>query len=514
MGKFNPNNNSQVYQQLSSSLSNSVFSMPAFFNGRLYYGAVGDNLKAFQFTNGLFATTVSSKSSNTFPYPGTTPAISANNTSNAIVWAAENSGTAVLHAYDANNLGTELYNSNQAANFRDHFGAGNKFITPTIANGKVYVGTTTGVGVFGILPGNSIPVITSLGAAAASIGVPFRYQITATNGPTSFGATGLPPGVVFNSTSGLIAGVPLSAGVSMISVDASNAGGMGVGNVTLTVTDPCIPALTPGNRIFANSGNVGNVTITVNSGCSWNATTDSLNWITINGGSGSGSGAFSYTVGVNLGQARIGIISVGNQSFKVMQGGSVQTFNDVSPAAPFFDYISLMHTDGITAGCSASPPLYCPDVPVTRAQVAVFIVKALDRALGIPLTYTPAPYFTDMPLNSIYFPFVQRIHDGGITAGCSVNPPLFCSDSNITQGEMAVFLIKGWMLENNLASFTYTTTPYFTDVPANHPFFKFIQKMRDMGFWTGCSSTQYCVDTQVSRAEMSPLVMRSLLGAP
>src|SRR4029077_7766414 len=181
MGKFNPNNNSQVYQQLSSSLSNSVFSMPAFFNGRLYYGAVGDNLKAFQFTNGLFATTVSSKSSNTFPYPGTTPAISANNTSNAIVWAAENSGTAVLHAYDANNLGTELYNSNQAANFRDHFGAGNKFITPTIANGKVYVGTTTGVGVFGILPGNSIPVITSLGAAAASIGVPFRYQITATN---------------------------------------------------------------------------------------------------------------------------------------------------------------------------------------------------------------------------------------------------------------------------------------------------------------------------------------------
>jgi hypothetical protein len=64
----------------------------------------------------------------------------------------ENSSPAVLHAYNANNLALELYNSNQAAGGRDHFGSGNKFITPTIANGKVYVGTTNGVGVFGLLP--------------------------------------------------------------------------------------------------------------------------------------------------------------------------------------------------------------------------------------------------------------------------------------------------------------------------------------------------------------------------
>ena len=68
---------------------------------------------------------------------------------NAIVWAAENTSPAVLHAYNAINL-QELYNTNQAADSRDHFGAGNKFITPMIANGKVYVGTTTGVGVFGL----------------------------------------------------------------------------------------------------------------------------------------------------------------------------------------------------------------------------------------------------------------------------------------------------------------------------------------------------------------------------
>lgn len=67
-----------------------------------------------------------------------------------IVWAAENSNPAVLHAYTAKTL-VELYNSNQAAGGRDHFGVGNKFITPMIANGKVFVGTTNGVGVFGLL---------------------------------------------------------------------------------------------------------------------------------------------------------------------------------------------------------------------------------------------------------------------------------------------------------------------------------------------------------------------------
>jgi outer membrane protein assembly factor BamB len=151
MGKFNSTDNSRVYQDLPSALAGPVFSMPAYFNGVIYYGAVGDNLKAFPIGNALLASTPSSQSANAFPFPGATPSISANGNSGGIVWAAENSDPAVLHAYDATNLAHELYNSNQAANGRDHFGTGNKFITPTIAHGKVYVGTTNGVGVFGLL---------------------------------------------------------------------------------------------------------------------------------------------------------------------------------------------------------------------------------------------------------------------------------------------------------------------------------------------------------------------------
>lgn len=150
MGKFNRSTNN-IYQELSGVLGGGVFSMPAYFKGTIYYGAVGDAIKAVKITNAKLGTGPVSQSSNTFPYPGATPSISANGASNGIVWAAENTSPAALHAYDASTL-HELYNSNQASNGRDQFGNGNKFITPTVANGKVFVGTTNSVGVFGLLP--------------------------------------------------------------------------------------------------------------------------------------------------------------------------------------------------------------------------------------------------------------------------------------------------------------------------------------------------------------------------
>ena len=150
MGKFNPNQDN-VYELISGQLAGGVWAKPSYFNNTVYYGAVGDALKAFPITNARLAATPSSQSSNPFPYPGTTPSISANGVANGIVWAVENGTTAVLHAYDATNLATELYNSNQAANSRDQF-AGNKFIAPTVVSGRVYIGTPNSVAVFGLLP--------------------------------------------------------------------------------------------------------------------------------------------------------------------------------------------------------------------------------------------------------------------------------------------------------------------------------------------------------------------------
>jgi hypothetical protein len=156
MGKWNPSANLN-YQDIAGALGGSVFSMPAFFNNTLYYGAAGAKLKAFPVASARVASTASSSTATSFNYPGATPGISASGTTNGIVWAVQNSSPAVLHAYDATDLAREIYNSTQAAGSRDSFGAGNKFITPTIVDGHVYVGTPTGVAVFGLLGGPNPP---------------------------------------------------------------------------------------------------------------------------------------------------------------------------------------------------------------------------------------------------------------------------------------------------------------------------------------------------------------------
>lgn len=151
MSKFNASSNKN-YQTLSGVLTGGIWSTPAYFNGSVYYGNVSGTLKAFAISSAKLGATPQSQSATHFTYPGTAPSVSANGTANGIVWAHENSNPAVLHAYDAANLAHEIYNSNQAAGNRDHFGAGNKYITPMVADGKVFVGTSNSVAVFGLLP--------------------------------------------------------------------------------------------------------------------------------------------------------------------------------------------------------------------------------------------------------------------------------------------------------------------------------------------------------------------------
>jgi outer membrane protein assembly factor BamB len=156
MGKFNRLVNN-VYQEVMGhdsgglGLYNGEFSGPAYFNNTVYYCAQSDYLKAFTITNAQLPDAPTQRTNRAFAYPGATPSISANETRAAILWVLENSDPAVLHAYDANDLSNELYNTSQAPNSRDQFGSQSHFMTPTIANGRVYVGTPTGVAVFGLL---------------------------------------------------------------------------------------------------------------------------------------------------------------------------------------------------------------------------------------------------------------------------------------------------------------------------------------------------------------------------
>jgi hypothetical protein len=136
-------------------LTSSIFDVPAYALGKVYIGAAGARLRAWQIANGRLSAFAVARSANAFGYPGTSPSISSDSGLHPIVWALDVSGfddgdPAVLHAYRADDL-TETYNSTEAGS-RDTAGPGVKFTVPTVANGKVYVGTQTELDVYGLLP--------------------------------------------------------------------------------------------------------------------------------------------------------------------------------------------------------------------------------------------------------------------------------------------------------------------------------------------------------------------------
>jgi len=188
MGHYNSTDNSQIVQSVSGAIGGS-FCTPAYFNNRLYYQCIGDQLKVLTITNGVLSSSALSQSAGTIGFPGASPSVSANGTNNAIVWVLDNSavssgtpsGPAILHAYNAYNLAQELYNSSQAG-ARDVASGAVKHTVPTIANGKVYVGGASALGVYGTGSFLAAPVINPAGGV-------FTNSVTVRLSDASPGAT-------------------------------------------------------------------------------------------------------------------------------------------------------------------------------------------------------------------------------------------------------------------------------------------------------------------------------------
>ncbi len=152
LGKFNSKN---AIQDIKAD-SNGYWSTAAYWDGNVYLIGVSGPVTQWTLKNGKLPSRPTHRGTTIYSYPGATPSISANGTSDAILWAIETAGevqggaAAVLHAYDAMNVSKELYNSNQAGT-RDVPGAAVKFSVPTVDNGKVYIGTQTQLDVYGLL---------------------------------------------------------------------------------------------------------------------------------------------------------------------------------------------------------------------------------------------------------------------------------------------------------------------------------------------------------------------------
>lgn len=162
---------------------------------------------------------------------------------------------------------------------------------------------------------------------------------------------------------------------------------------------------------------------------------------------------------------------------------------------PFFEYVKTLAAAKITSGCVAVPAQYCPD--------------GLTRALtgGDTFPYSSTPYFEDVPATHPFFKHIQKMKELGLTSGCSAKPVLYCPDAPVTRGQMAVFIVRALTGDD----FEYGSVPYFQDVAPSDSWFSYIQKLRDLGITSGCSSASYCANQPTTRGQMAAFLVRAFL---
>ena len=117
-------------------------------------------------------------------------------------------------------------------------------------------------------------------------------------------------------------------------------------------------------------------------------------------------------------------------------------FADVPCPSTFANWIEQLSAEGITAGCGGGD--FCPAVPVTRQQMAVFLLKTEHGSSYVPPACTGV--FGDVACPSAFADWIEELYAAGITGGCQTSPLLFCPTSPVNRGQMAVFIVKAFSL--------------------------------------------------------------------
>lgn len=189
---------------------------------------------------------------------------------------------------------------------------------------------------------------------------------------------------------------------------------------------------------------------------------------------------------------------------------AVPAFIDVPSTHIFRPWIEALLRAGITAGCGTNPPIYCPDQTVSRAQLAVFLLRGIHGA-----GYQPPDargVFADVPIDHAFVTWTEQLFAEGITAGCGANPLRYCPDDGVTRGQMAVLLLRS---RHGVGYQPPAPTGTFADVPAGHPFRGWIEQLSREGITAGCGTTpaRYCPDDPVTRGQMAVFLAR-VFGLP
>jgi Gametolysin peptidase M11/S-layer homology domain len=189
------------------------------------------------------------------------------------------------------------------------------------------------------------------------------------------------------------------------------------------------------------------------------------------------------------------------------------TFVDVPSTHAAYAAVEALVWNGVTLGCAINPARFCPDAPVTRAEMAVFIERVKR---GSTFTFTPTgTRFADVPATHWAAGFIEQLHIDGITSGCATGPLRYCPGAPITRAAMAPMLLKArWGSTFNPGTATGTV---FADIPRTHAFAAWIEKAYQYGISLGCtvSPRNYCPDATVTRAQMAMFLQRAFnLASP
>ena len=189
-----------------------------------------------------------------------------------------------------------------------------------------------------------------------------------------------------------------------------------------------------------------------------------------------------------------------------MNNALMQGILDVPPDHWAYDAIYKIYNAGITKGCSVDPLLYCPDKAVSKAAMAVFLLRSLHGG-----DYTPPPatgIFTDVDVNKWFAPWIEQLYKEGITKGCSASPLMYCPDRDVSKASMALFLLRAKYGSGYIPP---VASGIFTDVPLSHWGADWIEKLYNDGITKGCSADplRYCPDRAVSRAAMALFLVRT-----
>ncbi len=225
---------------------------------------------------------------------------------------------------------------------------------------------------------------------------------------------------------------------------------------------------------------------------------------TVDGGGLTSSTGGSYGLGGTIGQPDAGISSGGTYA---LNGGflipSVAIFGDVPFTYWANGYVERLYKSGITGGCSASPLNYCPGNPVTRAQMAIFLLRGMHGS-----GYTPPPAtgtkFNDVPLGAFGAAWIEQLAAEGITSGCGNGN--YCPTQTVSRAQMAIFLVRA---KHGSGFVPPAATGVFPDVPVSSFGANYIEQLVADGITSGCGGGNFCPNTMVKRDSMAVFLVKA-----